>query len=90
MKLLHALSPTTRECLTSFMRGEHRQAHEEAEAFLREAEAEGRATELASLAAFSVLSRSCSATCTRRERRSSGHWATISMNATRHAVPVRQ
>jgi class 3 adenylate cyclase/predicted ATPase len=33
------------ECLTSFMRGEHRQAHAEAEAFLREAEAEGRATE---------------------------------------------
>ena len=33
------------ECLTSFMRGEHRQAHAEAEAFLREAEAEGRPTE---------------------------------------------
>jgi class 3 adenylate cyclase/tetratricopeptide (TPR) repeat protein len=33
------------ECLTSFMRGEHRRAHAEAEAFLREAEAEGRATE---------------------------------------------
>ena len=33
------------ECLTSFMRGEHRQAHTEAEAFLREAQAEGRATE---------------------------------------------
>jgi hypothetical protein len=33
------------ECLMSFMRGEHRQAHAEAEAFLREAEAEGRATE---------------------------------------------
>ena len=33
------------ECLTSFMRGEHRQAHAEAEAVLREAEAEGRATE---------------------------------------------
>jgi class 3 adenylate cyclase/tetratricopeptide (TPR) repeat protein len=33
------------QCLTSFMRGEHRQAHAEAEAFLREAEAEGRATE---------------------------------------------
>ena len=33
------------ECLTSFMRGEHRQAHAEAEAFVREAEAEGRATE---------------------------------------------
>jgi tetratricopeptide (TPR) repeat protein len=33
------------ECLTSFMRGEHRQAHAEAEAFLREAEVEGRATE---------------------------------------------
>ena len=33
------------ECLTSFMRGEHRQAHAEAEAFLREAEAEGRHTE---------------------------------------------
>jgi class 3 adenylate cyclase/predicted ATPase len=33
------------ECLKSFMRGEHRQAHAEAEAFLREAEAEGRATE---------------------------------------------
>ena len=33
------------ECLTSFMRGEHRQAHAEAEAFLREAEAEGRLTE---------------------------------------------
>ena len=33
------------ECLRSFMRGEHRQAHAEAEAFLREAEAEGRPTE---------------------------------------------
>jgi predicted ATPase len=33
------------ECLQSFMRGEHRQAHAEAEAFLREAEAEGRPTE---------------------------------------------
>ena len=33
------------ECLTSFMRGKHRQAHAEAEAFLREAEAEGRRTE---------------------------------------------
>ena len=33
------------ECLTSFMRGEHRQAHAETEAFLREAEAEGRATD---------------------------------------------
>jgi predicted ATPase len=33
------------DCLTSFMRGEHRRAHAEAEAFLREAEAEGRATE---------------------------------------------
>jgi tetratricopeptide (TPR) repeat protein len=33
------------ECLTSFMRGAHRQAHAEAEAFLREAEAEGRPTE---------------------------------------------
>jgi hypothetical protein len=33
------------ECLTSFMRGKHRQAHAEAEAFLREAEAEGRPTE---------------------------------------------
>jgi class 3 adenylate cyclase len=33
------------ECLTSFMRGEHRQAHAEAEAFLREAEAEGRPRE---------------------------------------------
>jgi tetratricopeptide (TPR) repeat protein len=33
------------ECLTSFMRGEHRQAHAEAEAFLREAEAEGRPLE---------------------------------------------
>src|SRR5262249_28194179 len=33
------------ECLTSFVRGEHRQAHAEAEAFLREAESEGRATE---------------------------------------------
>ena len=33
------------ECLTSFMRGEHRQAHAEAEAFLREADAEGRPTE---------------------------------------------
>ena len=33
------------ECLTSFMRGEHRQALAEAEAFLREAEAEGRRTE---------------------------------------------
>jgi predicted ATPase len=33
------------ECLRSFMRGEHRQAHAEAEAFLREAKAEGRATE---------------------------------------------
>jgi class 3 adenylate cyclase/tetratricopeptide (TPR) repeat protein len=33
------------ECLTSFMRGQHRQAHAEAEAFLREAEAEGRPTE---------------------------------------------
>jgi hypothetical protein len=33
------------ECLTSFMRGEHRQAHAEAEAFLREAEAEGRPAE---------------------------------------------
>ena len=34
------------ECLTSFMRGEIRQAHAEAEAFLREAEAEGRAMEV--------------------------------------------
>jgi predicted ATPase/energy-coupling factor transporter ATP-binding protein EcfA2 len=33
------------ECLTSFMRGEHRKAHARAEAFLREAKAEGRATE---------------------------------------------
>jgi class 3 adenylate cyclase/predicted ATPase len=33
------------ECLTSFMRGEHRQAHAEAETFLREAEAQGLATE---------------------------------------------
>jgi predicted ATPase len=33
------------ECLTSFMRGEDRQAHAKAEAFLREAEAEGLATE---------------------------------------------
>ena len=33
------------ECLRSFMRGEHHQAHAEAEAFLREAEAEGRPTE---------------------------------------------
>jgi tetratricopeptide (TPR) repeat protein len=33
------------ECLRSFMRGEHRQAHAEAEAFLREAEAEGRPME---------------------------------------------
>ncbi|HZZ26023.1 MAG TPA: hypothetical protein VFE60_27270, partial [Roseiarcus sp.] len=33
------------ECLRSFMRGEHRQAHAEAEAFLREAKAEGRDTE---------------------------------------------
>ena len=33
------------QCLTGFMRGEHRQARETAEAFLREAEAEGRATE---------------------------------------------
>src|SRR5580693_9724247 len=33
------------ECLTSFMRGEHRQAHAQAEAFLREAEAERRPTE---------------------------------------------
>jgi class 3 adenylate cyclase/predicted ATPase len=33
------------ECLKSFMRGEHRQAHARAEAFLREAKAEGRATE---------------------------------------------
>ena len=33
------------ECLRSFMRGEHRHAHAAAEAFLREAEAEGRATE---------------------------------------------
>ena len=33
------------ECLKSFMRGEHRQAHAAAEAFLREAKAEGRETE---------------------------------------------
>src|SRR6202030_3625911 len=33
------------ECLTSFMRGEHRQAHAQAAAFLREAEAERRPTE---------------------------------------------
>ncbi|HEX9170017.1 MAG TPA: hypothetical protein VF886_14020, partial [Roseiarcus sp.] len=33
------------ECLRSFMRGEHRHAHAEAEAFLRGAEAEGRPTE---------------------------------------------
>jgi predicted ATPase len=33
------------ECLRSFMRGEHRQAHAGAEAFLREAKAEGRDTE---------------------------------------------
>ena len=33
------------ECLRSFMRGEHRQAHAEAEAFVREAEAEGRPME---------------------------------------------
>jgi predicted ATPase len=33
------------ECLRSFMRGEHRQAHTQAEAFLREAKAEGRDTE---------------------------------------------
>ena len=45
MKLLRVSWPTMRECLTSFMRGEHRQAHAEAEAFLREAEAEGRPTE---------------------------------------------
>jgi predicted ATPase len=33
------------ECLRSFMRGEHAQAHAEAEAFLKEAEAERRPTE---------------------------------------------
>lgn len=33
------------ECLKSFLRGETRRAHAEAENFLREAEAEGRATE---------------------------------------------
>ena len=33
------------ECLRSFMRGEHRQARAEAEAFVREAEAEGRPME---------------------------------------------
>jgi class 3 adenylate cyclase/predicted ATPase len=33
------------ECLKSFIRGEHRQARGACEAFLREAEAEGRATE---------------------------------------------
>ena len=33
------------QCLTGFMRGEHRQARETAEAFLREAEADGRAPE---------------------------------------------
>jgi class 3 adenylate cyclase/tetratricopeptide (TPR) repeat protein len=33
------------QCLTGFMRGEHRQARETAEAFLREAEAVGRAPE---------------------------------------------
>ena len=33
------------ECLKSFMRGEHRRAHAAAQAFLREAKAEGRETE---------------------------------------------
>ncbi len=33
------------QCLTGFMRGQNRQARETAETFLREAEAEGRATE---------------------------------------------
>ena len=33
------------QCLTGFMRGQNRQARETAEAFLREAEAEGRPTE---------------------------------------------
>jgi class 3 adenylate cyclase/predicted ATPase len=33
------------QCLTGFMRGQNRQARETAEAFLREAKAEGRATE---------------------------------------------
>lgn len=33
------------QCLTGFMRGQHRQARETAEAFLREAEADGRAPE---------------------------------------------
>jgi predicted ATPase len=33
------------ECLRSFVRGEHRQAHAQAEAFLREAKADGRDTE---------------------------------------------
>jgi class 3 adenylate cyclase/predicted ATPase len=33
------------QCLTGFMRGQNRQARETAEVFLREAEAEGRATE---------------------------------------------
>ena len=33
------------ECLKGFVRGQHRQARETAEAFLREAEADGRATE---------------------------------------------
>ena len=33
------------ECLKGFMRGQHRQARETAEAFLRDAEADGRSTE---------------------------------------------
>ena len=61
------------ECLTSFMRGEHHQAHAEAEAFLREAEAEGRHTE-AGVARRVLGSVSLySATCKLRERRLSGH-----------------
>jgi class 3 adenylate cyclase len=60
------------ECLRSFMRGEHGQAHAEAEAFLREAEAEGRATEAGVARRVLGLSRSSLATCKRPERFLSG------------------
>ena len=70
------------QTLTGFMRGRNRQALETAEAFLREAEAEGCPTEAGGLAAFSVLSCSSSATCKRRDPSSSGLWAITSMNET--------